>query len=163
MNLKKKLLVWGTGVSAEKFCQSLDDVNQIEAFIDPKKTGYMLGKKILSPEKACLVAHEILVVCSSFFSHIIPKIQKLGFSENGIFIFNNSNEKLIPLSEMIIISTEDKVKVANDLYYHLPWLGLKSEWEPQVKSNWLLRRPEWKENCPIPDGEDFYTFDWGTL
>jgi len=129
--MKNSILVWGTGVSAERFYQSVGKRYQIEAFIDSKKTGEIFGKQIIFAEQGIDLSFQYLVICSSFFSQIIPKAVKIGYKEENIFIYNQLDNKLLALSEFVVVSNKDD---SCDFLY-VPWLGLKAEWEPSLSND----------------------------
>ncbi len=104
--------VWGTGSLSEKFVDR-DWPFEINAFVDPNKTGSFLALPVISPEQLAGKRFDLLVISSSFVSEIAARLGSLNIDLNKVFVFKSSVLELIPLSEF--------VEIQGGKQYHLPW------------------------------------------
>lgn len=83
----EKIILWGTGESAQKVLWSIEDFNEIIAFCDNDKSKCgrkFLGKPILSSEEFKSLEFDKVVVCSMYFDEIKKQILGMGIEQGKI-------------------------------------------------------------------------------
>lgn len=98
---KMRIVVFGTGSSAEKFMSQINDEVVVQCFVDnqpARQNTLFKGIKVMAPERLPDIAYDCIVIASQYSLEIMSQLLKLGVPYEKIIPFdyvnhNRMNEK----------------------------------------------------------------------